>query len=62
MHRTRVHEDGPRVWGMLERVTHMVKIERVRAEDADKVRDRPDTFRKMFNKWEPRPEPLPPHV
>lgn len=26
---TRVHDDGPRVWGMLEKVIHLVQIERV---------------------------------
>lgn len=34
MNQVRVHDDGPRVWGMLEKVIHLVKIERIRAEDA----------------------------
>lgn len=29
----RIHDDGPRVWGMLERVIHLVKLERIRADD-----------------------------
>lgn len=37
INQVRIHDDGPRVWGMLEKVIHMVKIERIRAEDADSL-------------------------
>jgi large subunit ribosomal protein L30 len=31
LHKTRRHDDSPRVWGMIEKVTHLVKVERVPA-------------------------------
>lgn len=31
MHKTRRHDDSPRVWGMIEKVTHLVQVERVPA-------------------------------
>ncbi|CAN8062613.1 unnamed protein product [Agarophyton chilense] len=34
LNQTTVHEDGPRVWGMLQKVIHLVKIERIHAQDA----------------------------
>ncbi|PXF44891.1 50S ribosomal protein L30 [Gracilariopsis chorda] len=33
LNQTKIHEDGPRVWGMLEKVLHLVKIERIHAEE-----------------------------
>lgn len=35
LHKTRRHDDGPRVWGMIEKVTHLVKVERVPATEAE---------------------------
>ncbi|CDF40580.1 unnamed protein product [Chondrus crispus] len=34
LNQVRIHDDGPRVWGMLEKVIHLVKLERIRAVDA----------------------------
>jgi large subunit ribosomal protein L30 len=31
MHKTRVHSDGPRVWGLIEKVTHLLRVERIPA-------------------------------
>lgn len=31
MHKMRRHDDSPRVWGMIEKVTHLVQVERVPA-------------------------------
>jgi large subunit ribosomal protein L30 len=31
LHKTRLHSDGPRVWGLIDKVTHLVKVERVPA-------------------------------
>lgn len=57
LHQTQVHEDGPRVWGMLEKVTHLVRLQRIRAEDAKFVTKKPDPLRKQFglSRWEGTP-------
>lgn len=35
MHQTRVHSDGPRVWGLIQKVIHMVEVERIPATAAE---------------------------
>jgi large subunit ribosomal protein L30 len=37
LHRTRVHSDGPRVWGLIEKVTHLVKVTRVPATEEEQL-------------------------
>ena len=34
LHQTKVLGDGPRIWGLLEKVIHLVKIERIHADPA----------------------------
>lgn len=31
LHQTRIHSDGPRVWGLIQKVIHLVKVTRVPA-------------------------------
>lgn len=36
LHQTRRHSDGPRVWGLINKVNHMVSVERVYATDEER--------------------------
>jgi large subunit ribosomal protein L30 len=37
LHRTRVHADGPRVWGLIEKVSHLLKVTRIPATPEEQL-------------------------
>lgn len=50
---TQVYQDGPRVWGMLEKVIHLIKIERIHNADAQFIVKRENPLRKKLglSRW-----------
>ena len=55
---TVVHSDGPVTWGMIEKVIHLVKVQRIHAEHASAIPRKPTHYERQslrLTKWRDLP-------